>query len=87
MALACLIRLGILPLLFLGGAFLLSGPVELRRVMVLQAAMPSAVFPIIMARHYGGDSITAVRVVVVTTVLGLITIPLWIRAGMHWLAL
>jgi malate permease and related proteins len=51
---------------------------ELRRVLYIQAAMPSAVFPIILARHYGGDPATAVRVVVATSVLGLITIPLWL---------
>jgi predicted permease len=60
---------------------------ELKRVIVLEAAMPAAVFPIVMARHYAGDPATAMRVVIGTTVVGLVTIPLWIRFGMQWLGL
>ena len=55
--------------------------------MVLQAAMPAAVFPIILARHYQGDPPTALRVVIGTSVVGLVTIPLWIRFGMHFVGL
>jgi predicted permease len=46
--------------------------------------MPAAVFPVVMAKHYGGDPATALRVVLATSLVGLITIPLWIRAGMHY---
>jgi malate permease and related proteins len=60
---------------------------ELQRVLVLQAAMPAAVFSIVMARHYGGDAATALRVVLATSLLGLITIPLWLRFGIHLLGL
>jgi hypothetical protein len=84
---ACVLRLGVLPLLFLGLAGILPVSVELKRVILLQAAMPAAVFPIIMARQYGGDPATAVRVVVATTLGGLVTIPLWLRLGMVWLRL
>jgi len=49
--------------------------------------MPAAVFPIIMARHYQGDPATAMRVVIGTSVVGLVTIPLWIRFGMHLVGL
>jgi predicted permease len=49
--------------------------------------MPAAVFPIILARQYGGDPATAVRVVVVTSLGGLVTIPLWLQAGLSWLGL
>jgi predicted permease len=85
MTLACLLRLGLLPALFLGVAWVLPLSTELTRVVVLQAAMPAAVFPIVMARHYGGDAGTALRVVVATTAMSLITTPLWIQAGMKWL--
>jgi predicted permease len=87
MGLACLLRLGLLPVLFLLVARHLPCSVELKRVMVLQAAMPAAVFPIVMARHYGGDPAAAVQVVLSTSVLGLITIPLWVQLGMSWLGL
>jgi predicted permease len=78
------IRLGILPLLFIATAVYMPISPELRRVMIIQAAMPSAVFTIVMARHFGGDSPTALRVVLSNSLLGLITIPLWIVIGARW---
>jgi predicted permease len=81
---AVLLRIVLLPILFLLLAKFLPASVELKRVMVLEAAMPSAVFPIIMARHYGGDPPTALRVVISTSVVGLLTIPLWIRLGLRF---
>lgn len=84
---AVVLRVGLLPLLFLLAAKVLPASVELRRVIALESAMPAAVFPIVMARHYAGDPATAMRVVIGTTVVGLVTIPLWIRFGMHWLGL
>ena len=84
---AVLLRLGVLPLLFLLVARFLPASVELKRVMVLEAAMPAAVFPIIMSRHYGGDPATAMRVVIGTSVVALATIPLWIRFGMKFVGL
>jgi len=83
-AVSCLLRLGMLPVLFLLIAKYIPASVELKRVIVLEAAMPAAVFPVIMAKHYGGDPATALRVVLATSLLGLITIPLWIRLGMHY---
>ena len=86
-ALACLLRLGVLPLAFLLLARHLPCSIELKRVIVLQAAMPAAVLPIVMARHYGGDPITALRVVIATSLGGLVTIPLWVRFGMRFVGL
>jgi predicted permease len=87
MALASVLRLGLLPASFLLIARFLPLSVELKRVVVLQAAMPAAVFPIVLTRHYGGDPVTALRVVVATSALGLVTIPLWIRLGLKWMGL
>jgi len=84
---AVLLRIGLLPVLFLLLAKYLPASVELKRVIVLEAAMPAAVFPIIMARHYQGDPATAMRVVIGTSVVGLVTIPLWIRFGTHFVGL
>lgn len=80
---AAVLRLGILPVVILAAAALLPLSPELKRVLVLQAAMPSAVIPIILARVYGGQPLLAVQIVVVTTVLALFTIPLWIQAGLR----
>ena len=83
----CVLRLGVLPVLFLLLAKFLPCSLELKRVIVLQAAMPSGVYPIIIAKHYGADPATALRVVIGTSVVGLVTIPLWIRFGMHFVGL
>jgi malate permease and related proteins len=80
---ACLLRIGLLPVLFLAAAYWLPVTVELKRVIIVQAAMPSAVLPIILARVYGGQPVVAAQIVVATTALALFTIPLWIQAGMH----
>jgi len=79
---ACALRLGVLPLLFLLLAKWLPCSVELKRVIIIQAAMPAAMLPIVIVRHYDGDARTALTVVLTTTVFGLLTIPFWIRAGM-----
>jgi predicted permease len=87
MLLSCALRLGLVPLVFLWLATVLPAGLELKRVLVLQAAMPAAVFSIVLARHYGGDAATALRVVLATSILGLLTIPLWLRFGMYLVGL
>jgi malate permease and related proteins len=82
--LACALRLAVLPLAILALAKWLPLSPELKRVLVVQAAMPSGVIPIIVARHYGGQPLTAVQIVLGTTALGMFTIPLWLRAGLAW---
>jgi predicted permease len=78
------LRLGLLPVAFLLLAKFLPCPVELKRVIVIEAAMPAGILPIVIARHYGGQPLTAVQVVVATTVVGLLVIPLWLRVGLAW---
>jgi predicted permease len=75
----------VLPAGFLLLAHILPATPELKQVMILEAAMPAAVFPVVMAKQYGGEPATALRVVLGTSIFGLLTIPLWIRTGMHWL--
>ncbi len=79
----CLLRLGLLPLLFLAAARWLPLSPELKRVVLVQAAMPSAVIPIILARVYGGQPVVAVQIVIATTIVSLFTIPLWLEAGLR----
>ena len=83
-AAAAVLRNAILPAVFVLLAVSLPLTTELRRVLVLQAAMPAAVFPIVLSRHYGGDVGTALRVVVGTSLLSLLTMPLWAVLGL-WL--
>ena len=81
---ACAVRLLVMPALMLCFARWFPCSVELKRVLVVEAAMPAAVFPIIMARYYGGQPLTAVQVVLSTTAAGLVASPLWIRIGFAW---
>ena len=57
---------------------------EDKRIIIVQAAMPSAMLPIILAKHFDGDANVALQVVLSTSVLGLLTIPWWIQFGMRW---
>lgn len=80
------LRLGVIPVAFLAAARYLPVAPELKRVLVVQAAMPSAVFNIMIARHYGGHAATAVQVVLATTVVSLATTPLVIAWGLRMIA-
>ncbi len=81
---ATLLRLGVLPLAFIALARWLPCPVELKQVLIVQSAMPCAMLPIVLTKHYGGDSAMAVQIVFVTTALSLLTIPYWINLGMKF---
>jgi predicted permease len=83
----CVLRLLVLPICFLLLARCLPVPVQLKQVMVLQAAMPSAVSVVILAKHYRADAPTALRVLMATSALSLITIPLWLRFGASFVGL
>lgn len=78
-------RLLILPLLMLAAIALIPMPLPLRQVWVIQLAMPSGIFGIVLAKHYGGSPIAATHIVLPTCLLGLITIPLWVQLGLKFL--
>ncbi len=83
---ACLQRLALMPLTFIAVAVWMPGlSPELRTVLAVQAAMPAGIFPIVMARHYGGHELTAIQVVLATSILSLLTTPLWIDFGLSLL--
>lgn len=81
------LRIGLLPVAFLLVAKLLPMTTEHQRVLVLEAAMPTAVFPVVLAKLYKGDPATAMRAVLSTAVISLVTIPLWLKFGMKWVGL
>lgn len=78
------LRLGLFPLLFIALARWLPVSIELKRVIMVQGAMSTAIFPIILAQHYGGRPLTAVQVVFATTGAAILLTPLWLRAGLAW---
>ncbi|MGE9297412.1 MAG: AEC family transporter, partial [Puniceicoccales bacterium] len=85
---ACLIRLGVMPLLLIGGYIAVSDwlqiPQVLQEVALVHAAMPCAVFPIVLTRLYAGRTGIALRTVLPTCFVSLVTIPLWIKVGLGW---
>lgn len=81
------VRLVLVPLCILAAAKTLPMAVELRQVLVVQAAMPAALTPILMARLYGGRPAVAVQVVIATTLISLLTLPWIITFGIRWLEL
>jgi predicted permease len=83
--LALALRLGLLPALILAAAIWLPLNPALRTVLVVQSAMPSAVFPVVLAKMHGGDMPTALRIVLGTSIASLITIPLWLGWAMKLL--
>ncbi len=75
MAGAIALRLALFPAMMIAVACWAPMTTTLREVIAVQAAMPAAVFPIIIARRYGGHEPTAVRVLVFTTLASFLTIP------------
>lgn len=84
---ACALRLAVIPALMIAAATLPMLSVDLQRVMVVEASMPAAVIPIVLAKHYGGDTRTALRVALGTSVVSLITIPFVLQFGIRFVGL
>ncbi len=82
-----LVRLLLVPGVFLMAAKFLPIATELRQVIVVQAAMPAAMTPIMLARLYGGRPAIAVQIVVFTTVVSLLSLPWIITLGCQWIGL
>jgi predicted permease len=71
-----LVRLIILPLLIYAALWLLRLPEDVFRVCVILTAMPAAANTAIMAEMYDGDAGLASRIIGVSTILSIFTIPL-----------
>ncbi len=80
------VRMLVLPTFLLLAAFLFTGDVALRQVLIVQAAMPSAIFPIVLTRIHKGDVPTALRIVLVTSAIGLFSIPCVLAWGLRLVA-
>lgn len=82
--LANVLRCGLLPLLIILLTRFLPLDKTLKSVLIVQAAMPAAVFPIVTTKLHQGDMPTALAVVLGTSLVALATIPLWIGFGLRW---
>lgn len=84
---AWLLRLAVLPWVFLLAARYAPVSADLKQVLVVQAAMPTAVISVIVARIYGGQPLVAVQIILGTTALAVFTIPAWIKFGLSFAGL
>jgi hypothetical protein len=79
-------RLGLMAILILVVAKFAPIDPDLKRLLVIQAGMPSAIFPIVLARLYGGTPLVAVQVVLATSLVSVATVPLVLAWGLGWVA-
>lgn len=84
MALAVTVRNLVCPLGFVFLALMLPISRELKETLVVQAAMPAGLLTLILTRHNGGNVPVALQVIFATSAASIITLPLWIHFGMHW---
>ncbi|MBT5377716.1 MAG: AEC family transporter [Opitutae bacterium] len=84
---ACCVRQLFLPSTFIIMAVLLPVLPELKAVLIIEAAMPCGIFPIVIAKHYGGSPNTALQIIMGTTFFSVLTIPLWIMLGIYFTGL
>jgi predicted permease len=87
LAAGIVLRQGLFPVLLLLFARSVLGGSELATVVMLQAAMPAATFPLVLVHLYHQDVATALRIVVGTSLMALVTIPIWIAVGRWWLGI
>ncbi|MDP0495182.1 MAG: AEC family transporter [Verrucomicrobiota bacterium JB024] len=76
-----LMRHALLPALMLGTAWLIPFSPSVRDVILVHAAMPCGIFPVVLAKHYGGSANLAFQAAATSNLLGMVTIPLWIKTG------
>jgi predicted permease len=77
-----LLRLVVLPAMFVTLAVWLPCTDEIRRVLVIHGAVGSAIFTMALAKHYGGDPKTAFDTILSNSLLSVVTLPLWIAFGL-----
>ena len=78
-----LIRLVIMPVMFISLAVMLPCTHEIKTVLVIHGATGSAIFTMVLAKHYGGDPKTAFDTILSNSILTAITLPIWIAVGLH----
>ena len=76
-----LTRLGLAPALLLLMAYFLPVDDYIKRVIIIQAAIPSAVIPVILAKRFGGHPDLGTQILLTTTVASFLTLPCWLALG------
>jgi predicted permease len=76
---AMIVKLFLMPLVVLGVATLLGFSGDWRVALVLEGAMPSMMFGIVLADRFGLDTGVYASALTMTTLLSLVTLPLWFQ--------
>ncbi len=79
------IRVMLFPLCYFALVWLIPMSLELKRVMIVEAAQPAAMLPIVLAKQFGQSTQVAFIVLLATSVASIFTMPLWIELGTRWL--
>lgn len=79
---ACLVRFVVLPATALGAVQLVRLEPAVQHIVLIQAVMPAAVAPAMLARLYGGSPALASRITLGTSLVGLAAVPLILTALM-----
>ena len=75
-AFVCAVKLVVMPVLVWVPTLFLALPTWQIEVMVLEASMPSAMLAVVLASAYGCDARFACKLVLVTTVAAVVTVPI-----------
>ena len=78
------IRHAVLPVVAIGLTAALALPAEQRMIVVLFAALPTASSAYVLAARMGGDGAYVAGLVTVSTLLGMVSVPLWLAVLARW---
>lgn len=81
---APLLRNGIIPVLMLTIGYFLPTSPELKNVIIVEAAMPTAMFSLVISKNYNGHIPTSTIIFLASNIVGMVTIPYIIQLGL-WL--
>ena len=74
-------RLVLAPMLILLLAWALPVDPIIKKIMVIQSAIPSAVIPVILAKRFGGIPEIGTQILLSTTLCSFLTLPVWLAVG------
>jgi predicted permease len=77
-----LIRLVVMPAIFVALAVWLPCTIEIKQVLIVHGSVGSAIFTMALAKHYSGDPKTAFDTIVSNSLLSVLTLPIWIAVGL-----
>ena len=75
------------PVLMIYAASFFAGNPILQKILVIQAAMPTAMMIVLFARMYGGSPAVGIQAILSTSLLSPLVAVFWITQGMRWLGL